>query len=302
MATGAERRLESMPSLLPAYARAVTGGLPGGSLLEKLPIIGGSGDAATLVLDGVRTDRDRLADYCHVCGFTLRETMPLTWPHVLSFPMQMALMSSEAFPFPLLGLVHIDDAITQHRPIGTGEALDLEVSAGELRPHAKGEAISLTVEARVAGELVWSERGTILRRGEGDPAASPDPGPPPLPGDAPITTEWKLADDLGRRYAAVSGDRNPIHLHALTARALGFPRPIAHGMWSMARCIAQFEGRLPDRTSASVRFMKPVLLPTRVGLAVAERDGDIGFQLAGVPREGEEAVRHLVGEASAAIV
>ena len=36
----------------------------------------------------------------------------------------------------------------------------------------------------------------------------------------------------------MSGDVNPIHLHALTARAMGFPRAIAHGMWTYARTLA----------------------------------------------------------------
>lgn len=285
-----------MPSLLPAYARALAGGLPGGSLLGRMPLIGGEG-ATTLTMDSVPTDRASLADYCRVCGFTVRETMPATWPHVLSFPLQMEVMSGPGFPFPLLGLVHIDDEITVHRPISAGERLDFTVSTADLRPHPKGEAISLLVDARVGGELVWSERGTILRRGAGDSGAAPEPGPAPLPADAPVTTTWKLDDGLGRRYAAVSGDRNPIHMHALTARALGFPRPIAHGMWSMARCLAQLEGRLPDSMTAQVRFMKPVLLPTRVGLAVAEpREGSIGFELAGVAREAAEPPRHLIGE------
>jgi len=294
MSGGDERRLESMPSLLPAYARALSGGVPGGSLLRRLPVIGDEG-ATKLTLGAVATDRDRLADFCRVCGFTMRESMPPTWPHVLSFPLQMELMSGAAFPFPLLGLVHIDDAITVHRPIAAAEELDLTVTTADLRPHRKGEAISLLVEARVGDELVWSERGTILRRGEGHPGAPAEPGPEPLSEAAPATTAWQLDDGLGRRYAAVSGDRNPIHMHALTARALGFPRPIAHGMWSMSRCLAHLEGRLPEAMTAHVRFLKPILLPARVALSVAEREGGaIGFELSGIARDGD-GPRHLIG-------
>ena len=86
------------------------------------------------------------------------------------------------------------------------------------------------------------------------------------PDEAELTpsAEWRLGGDLGRRYAAVSGDRNPIHLHALTAKPFGFPRAIAHGMWTKARCLAALEGRLPDAFSVDVRFRKPILLPGRV--------------------------------------
>jgi len=73
-----------------------------------------------------------------------------------------------------------------------------------------------------------------------------------------------LAGDLGRRYASVSGDRNPIHMHALTAKPLGFPAAIAHGMWTKARCLAALGPRLPDSFTTEVAFRRPILLPGRV--------------------------------------
>ncbi len=279
--------------------------VPGAGLLSRLPLFPGGragedAEGAGLAIDGVAVDTDALAAYCRVCGFTMRETLPATYPHVLSFPLQMELMSGDGFPFPLLGLVHLDNSITQHRPIGVSERLDLAVRAEDLRPHPKGQVVSLIAEARVGDELVWAETGTLLRRGSGDPArtgreragtASDD--------DAAATTEWRLGEDLGRRYAAASGDRNPIHLHRLSARALGFPRAIAHGMWSMARCLAQLEGRLPDALTAAARFQKPVLLPGTVAFAAAEQDGDrISFALRDAGRGAAEAppIVHLQGE------
>ena len=72
-----------------------------------------------------------------------------------------------------------------------------------------------------------------------------------------------MPGDIGRRYAEVSGDRNPIHLHPLTARLFGFPRAIAHGMWTKAHALAAFEGRLPSAFTVDVRFKQPVLLPAK---------------------------------------
>jgi len=290
--TAEKRRLDGPPGMAALYGRAALGGLPGASML---PFVGGRGSelpALELELAGVDVDRDRLADYCRVCGFTLRETLPATYPHVLAFPLQMRLMADGAFPFPLLGLVHLDNSITQHRPIGAGEPLELTVRAQDLRPHPKGQAFSLLAEARAAGELVWEEVGTILRRGGGDPDAPREPRPDPVPDDAPAVTEWKLAGDLGRRYAGVSGDRNPIHMHSLSAKAFGFPRAIAHGMWSQARCLAQLEGRVPDAFRTDVAFGKPLLLPARVSFALDERDGGrIGFAL----RDARGGTERLVG-------
>ena len=86
--------------------------------------------------------------------------------------------------------------------------------------------------------------------------------------DAPTGgVQWKLPADLGRTYAGVSGDHNPIHLYPLTAKALGFPRQIAHGMWTLARSIAAIENRLPDAVTVEVAFKKPVFLPGTVAFA-----------------------------------
>ena len=287
------RRLDGPPGMPALYGRAALGAVPGAGLL---PFVAGRGSELPdlqLELAAVEVDRERLAAYCRVCGFTLRDSLPITYPHVLAFPLQMRLMADGAFPFPLLGLVHVDNSITQHRPIGTGEPLDLAVRAEDLRPHPKGRAFSLVAEARAGGELVWEERGTILRRGGGDPEAPREPRPAPVPDAAPATTEWKLGDDLGRRYAGVSGDRNPIHMHSLSAKAFGFPRAIAHGMWSQARCLAQLEGRIPASLTTNASFGKPLLLPARVTLAVAERDGGgIGFAL----RDARKGTEHLLGD------
>ena len=289
-------KLDGPPGSPLLYGRAALGAVPGAGLL---PFVGGRGSTLPdleLQLDGVEVDRGRLADYARVCGLTLRDQLPATYPHVLSFPLQMRLMADGSFPFPLLGLVHIDNSITQHRPIATSERLDLAVRTEDLRPHPKGRAFTLVAEARSAGELVWAERGTILRRGGGDPEARSGLRPAPVGEDAPAVPEWKLDGGLGRRYAAVSGDRNPIHMHSLSARAFGFPRAIAHGMWSEARCLAQLESSIPDSFTVDVRFLKPILLPARVRFA-SERDAsETRFAL----RDARKDTPHLEGELRAA--
>ncbi len=95
-----------------------------------------------------------------------------------------------------------------------------------------------------------------LGRGEEDARSRKQPPPP--------SADWKLDGGLGRRYAAASGDRNPIHMHDLSAKLFGFPRAIAHGMWTKARALAALEGRLPDAYEVDVAFKKPILLPAKV--------------------------------------
>ena len=155
-------------------------------------------------------------------------------------------------------------------------------------------------EVFVGGEVVWESASTMLRRGgsNGD-AGQKDKREKdfdPLPADAPASAEWKLDGGLGRRYAGVSGDRNPIHMHSLTAKPLGFPSAIAHGMWTKARALAQLESRLPDSFEVEVRFRKPILLPARVEFASAEQGEEILFAV----RDAKKGTPHLDGRAAAA--
>jgi MaoC dehydratase-like protein len=237
--------------------------LPGAS---RLPWVPGRGDALPdLELDReVRVERDHLAKYAHVCGFTLRDALPPTYPHVLAFPLHMDLMADGRFPFAPAGIVHIANRIVQHRPLSLTETLSLRVTASGPEPHRRGQTFTLVTQARVGEELAWEGFSTMLKRGKADDDAPRDPEF----ADPPVTAHWRVPGDLGRRYAAVSGDRNPIHLHALSAKAFGFPRAIAHGMWTKARCLAAL--RLPDALTTDVRFKQPILLPSTVTFGEAD--------------------------------
>ena len=261
--------MASSPSLLPSYGKALLGAVIPGGAGDELP-------AGERTLDGVDVRRDHLAAYDRVCGFRLSDTLPATYPHVLAFPLAMALMTERSFPFPLLGLVHVANRIEQRRRLDAGESLDLKVWAEDLRPHRRGRQLDVVAEASVEGEPAWLGRSTYLRR-ESDGSGSPGEGPPELETRA----VWKVPGDIGRRYADVSGDRNPIHLHPLTARLFGFPRAIAHGMWMKARCLAALEGELGDAFTVDVEFRKPLLIPGRAEFGFDGERFALGPHLAG---------------------
>ncbi|MEV1114375.1 MaoC/PaaZ C-terminal domain-containing protein [Actinosynnema sp. NPDC049800] len=212
----------------------------------------------------VTVDPEHLARYAKVCGFGVRDELPITYPHVLGFESQIRLMTGPGFPFPLPGLVHVANRIRQHRPLRVSEPLSLHVALADLRPHERGRQFDVVTTVSVDGEEVWVDVSTYLRREGGAAKEQASRAEPPAP-----TARWRLPGDLGRRYADASGDRNPIHLHPVTAKAFGFPRAIAHGMWSKARCVAAFEGRLPDAYEVDVRFKAPVLLPGEVDFSSA---------------------------------
>ncbi|MFC5285617.1 MaoC family dehydratase [Actinokineospora guangxiensis] len=236
---------------------------------------------------GVRVDPAHLAAYDRVCGFRLADELPATYPHVLTFPMQVKLMTDADFPFPLIGSVHLRNRISQSRALRVDEEFDLRVHVENLRPHAKGRQFDMVSQAFAAGEAVWHDTSTYLVRGGGSGASSAGSGSAP---GAPSAV-WRVPEDIGRRYGEVSGDRNPIHLHPLSARLFGFRRAIAHGMWTKARCLAAYEGRLPEAHTVDVRFKLPVLLPAKVAFSSVRVEDGYRFGLVDV-RKGKP---HLEG-------
>lgn len=269
------RELDAPPRLTALYARAAVAGLlPGG---------GGDLPDTELVVRDVGIDLEHLAAYGRVCGFRLGDHLPPTYLHVLAFPLAVELMSARDFPFALPGLVHVANRITQLRPVPVTATVTLRLHLADLRDHPKGRQFDAVAEASVDDEVVWRATSTFLHRGGGGDggAASERDDPRDPADDAPREPSalWEVPADTGRRYAAVSGDRNPIHLTPVTARLFGFPRQIAHGMWSKARCLAAFEGRLPDAFDVEVAFRRPLVLPARVGFAHRDHADGVAFAL-----------------------
>jgi acyl dehydratase len=251
--------LPGMPSTAPLLVRAAltARGRRGDTVPER-----------TLVVEGVRVDQGRLAAYQRLTGYAVGDTLPQPYPWVLAFPVQTALMARRDFPLALPGMVHLENRVTTHRPLDAADALTLSVTAGEIRPHRRGRTLDVRLEARVGEDLVWECDSVYLSRGRGDETAARGEGPPPAPEGAAVA-RWRLPEDLGRSYAAVSGDVNPIHLHPLSARAMGFPRHIAHGMWTCARTLAVLGRTSLGPSTSRVWFTKPVFLPSTVELVAA---------------------------------
>jgi acyl dehydratase len=289
------KELSGEPGRLGTLVRAalpavpVVNRLPG---VRKGPSAGFEGLAYSRA--GVVAERARVDAYAAVCGFPRKDVVPLTFPHLLAFPLHMAIMGDPAFPYPAIGMVHVENTITAHRAIGVGEALDVTTEVGAPRPHAKGVLLDFATTVSAGGETAWESTSTYLRRGR---SVEGEPAPGLVIVDAPSGgIAWRLPADLGRRYAAVSGDANPIHLHPLTARALGFPRQIAHGMWTKARSVAAIENRLPDAVTVEVAFKKPVFLPGSVAFAATRHDAGWTFAVTD-PKDGSP---HLLGRTAPA--
>lgn len=274
--------LSSAPSLLSLYGKALAGQTVS-QARRRLPVLSAGQATApdslpetSLLLAGRAVDRDELGAYDRVCAFAVGDKVPATYPHVLAFPLAMKLMTSPEFPFSVIGLVHLRNRIWQLRPLSIGERLDIEVWSQGLADHAGGKQFDILSQATVDGEPVWRSESTYLHRQRTGSKSSSKPGHSEQSLPEP-TAIWDVGGDVGRRYAAVSGDRNPIHMHPLAARAFGFDRAIAHGMWIKARCLAALDDLLADAFEVEVSFARPIKLPAQVAFASWPENTGHGF-------------------------
>lgn len=257
---------DELPSVAPSYLRAAitfSGVLSAGQTVPQI----------VATVEDVTVRAERLARYRKVCGFTRSASLPVTYPHVLAFPLHMTVLTHKQFPLKLLGLIHMRNAITQHRAIGVDEPLDLSVSVGGHRDTFRGIEFDLVTHCRGAnGETIWEAVGTMLSRRSSKPehkapqdkAAGKRREGVELDFVPEHDVAWSVPEDIGRRYAAAAGDYNPIHLSALSAKLFGFPRAIATGMWTKAHVAAELAPQLAhDAYRLELAFKKPVFLPSR---------------------------------------
>lgn len=280
---------ERLPSALPAYAKALRarGRLAEGQTIPRIEARAG----------GVIADPAKLRDYRSICGFADSDKLPVSFPQVLGFPLQMAAMTHEKFPLRLLGLVHVRNLITQYRPLDAREPLDIVAYIEGHRVVHNGIEFDIVTEVRDGGgALAWRSVASTLSRGKGSgqrPARKPAAAQKLEFGRY---ASWDVPENIGRRYGLNAGDVNPIHLMALTARLFGFKRHIAHGMWTMARCAAELGDELPAKPySLAVSFKQPVFLPSSVLMKYGPTAS--GFEFVLLSEDGEKT--HLIGQVTA---
>ncbi len=279
------RVLQHMPSMLSLYAKAL-----------RKKAHSGEWPSLAVAVQGVRADTNNVRQYARLCHFSESRYLPATWLHTQAFPLHIQLLTDPAMPFKPMGMVHLRNRIQQMRPIEKNELLYVQCALSEeVREGDAGQEFDIITRIEAAGETVWESVTTNLNRmsnaSSGNSRSSHyKPKPEPVP-PLDIVQTWQLPANLGRNYAAISGDRNPIHLWGPTAKLFGFKRPIIHGMWSKARCLGSLQPLIGDNPfSIEVAFKTPAYLPSSV-LFSYNRSGDkIDFQLA-----SEAGKPHLKG-------
>lgn len=238
----------------------------------------------------VDVDGKRLADYRKVCGFTDDGLLPPTYPHILAFALQMQLLTAKDFPFPLLGLIHLSNRIRVLRPMGGISRAQVSVRVTNLQPHPKGATFDLLTTLDDQLGPLWQAESQMLCRGVKLDGEAVEQHWQPTQALTEVA-HWQAPADIGRQYAKVSGDYNPIHLSAASAKLFGFPTAIAHGLWNKARTLAALANHLPKANlEVAVHFRKPVRLPSEVTLLASEAGSSGELRLVGA---GD--LEHMVG-------
>ena len=211
-------------------------------------------------------------------------------------------MADGRFPFGAVGLVHVENRIVQHRPIGIGEPLTIDVRPTQLEPHPRAATFSLVTEATSASEMVWEDARTMLRRGGGGE------GEPRTPRRSGRRVERHGRQDPRRPTSATSGG-SPATSAAATppspataTRSTCTPSPRSRfGFPQRDRPRHVDEGPLPRRAreppARRLQRRRPLpeaglaARPRRVRSAASEGT-DIAFAVAG------RKTRHLTSTAS----
>lgn len=280
------RHFDALPKPYKAYGKVIL------SLIKKPKVKSKTLPQAEYIVDRLTIDAKHLKAYNDICTYKNDGTVPATYLAVLAQSLQMSMMTEEAFPFALLGMVHIRNVVRQTRKIKQDEVITLSCKFGELRPHDKGQQFDFLTSASVNGEEVYSGVTTYLVRQKVETAAKSDKPKESNKPQYQTRQDWSIPENIGRRYAAISGDVNLIHIHEYTAKAFGFKRAIAHGMWTKARSLAAL-GDLPDAYEADVQFKLPVFIPTKVTLqSVKDSSSAIQFEL----NDTKDSKPHLSGQ------
>lgn len=228
-----------------------------------------------------RLDAD-LATYTKVCGLPGGAALPLCFPQILAADLQKVVLTHRDFPLALFGVVHTRQRIEQKRALYVNEALGGRVWVEGHRPARRGGEFDLHTVITAGGDDVWHGITTILSQElPGDGQKRPPPQPTTIQAGRACT--WDVPENQGRRYAKVSGDNNPIHQYALTARPFGFKRAIVHGWWTLARAMAEMDTDVPAACVLECAFHAPVSLPSTVYFRSGVAGAGLAFELRGAP-------------------
>ena len=257
-------------------------------------------------VNNIDIDAERLRAFNELLDWPDATLVHPCFLHTLAFPLQIKLMLQKAFPFSVMGVVHIANSFEQYQPVDRHSRVDICCYLGAIKRLKIGWLFSLHSEFYVAGKLVLKAKHQYLRRASQGKIATAPATPDVLDLTRYQSQQWQLPVSLGWQYANCSDDYNPIHLHPLSARLLGFKQNIAHGMWTKGRAfsalVAQIPALLHSPLRCEVEFKKPLYLPNTV--TFYHRDSDVlasngeGLSFGVLGEHQQQSTLHMSGSLS----
>jgi acyl dehydratase len=209
-------------------------------------------------------------------------------------------------PINFAMVVHGDQRAVFHKPMpASGQLVGDMRFSGVWDRGSKGALLQIeTLLKDLGGEPVATLTAAILARGDGGfgGPAEGAPEPHPVPDRAPDRSlDFATRPEQALLYR-LSGDRNPLHAEPGVAQAVGFPRPILHGLCTYGICCrAVLKAHCDDdparMKTLDARFSAPVF-PGETITVDLWRDGDVVAFQARVAAREVVVVRHgrsLVG-------
>jgi acyl dehydratase len=230
-------------------------GLKAGESIPRIETTLKAAPANRALYNGLRKEWD-LPDY---------GVVPPVFPAVATFMTHLKHLSDPKFPFQAMGTIHIRTVIDQIRPLRVDEVVSYRCWVEGHRSVERGIEFDMMTEASVEGKVISTTTMTMYRRGKGVKRDGPRPPNPVHNNMNAHDASWAVDPWTARRYARLTGDINPIHLSAMTAKALGFKGMMLHGMWLVGRACAMHPVQMmANKIRMESEFKLPVLLPANL--------------------------------------
>jgi hypothetical protein len=227
-----------------------------------------------------RVDQRELEDFLALTGLSPGPYLPVIYPHVSGFRLQMVVLTHPRFPLPIWGALQVRNHLLQHRPLPRERPLDLETRTASLRILEKGVEIDLHMTVSAGGELVWESLNTFYYRGRFGEAGAPSPWSNPPPAPTATVAEWRLPAGVDWRLARMTGDYNGIHHWHWYARRFGFRRAFFHPQMIAGQCMAHVQGPHPEQPQQLKLWLRgPAYFEADVSLRAGTVEGDCAFAL-----------------------
>jgi len=227
---------------------------------------------------GHRVDRPQFESFLELTGLRAGPGLPMLYPHVFGFPLQMVILTHPRFPMPIWGALQIRNHLLQHRTIAENAVIDIHTRVADQRILDKGAEVDLHTTVHAHGELAWESLNTFYYRGRFGKSTKPSAlAVAPNAGETVIAT-WRSPSAIGLRFGGFTGDYNGIHCWDGYARIFGFRRAFHHPQCVLAQCMAHLPAPAPNEPQRLDAWLKgPVHYDSELQLRAAVSENGATF-------------------------